>query len=231
MLSLVQMNYKCRYCNKDFVKESTLMSHMCERKRRMGDKDLKQNRIAYQSWLIYRQLSMQSKTVPKYEDFIANRYYSGFMKVSKFVIDLHMDKPDDYIKFLVMHSVKIDDWCKDSVYQLYVKDRTKTETVERAIERSLLNMKAWAERTDNNWQDYFSTASTIDIVQDIKMGRISPWCTFATDQGSSLIDRLEPGQVQALVDHMDPLAWRARVKRQQKDADWVQHVFNQAEIK
>ena len=73
--------------------------------------------------------------------------------------------------------------------------------------------------------------STVDAVQDIRMGRISPWCTFATDQGSRLIDRFEPGQVQTLIDYIEPLSWKARVKRQQSDADWVQEVFNKAEIK
>jgi hypothetical protein len=79
--------------------------------------------------------------------------------------------------------------------------------------------------------EYFARVSTSEAVQDIRMGRISPWCTFATDQGSRLIDRLEPGQVQTLIDYIEPLSWKARVKRQQGDADWVQEVFNKAEIK
>lgn len=63
------------------------------------------------------------------------------------------------------------------------------------------------------------------------MGRISPWCTFATDQGSRLIDRFEPGQIQQLIDYIEPQSWRVKVKRQQQDADWVQQVFNDARIK
>jgi hypothetical protein len=41
---------------------------------------------------------------------------------------------------------------------------------------------------------------------------------------------LEPGQVQELIDFLNPQAWKARIKRQQEDADWVQEVFNKAEI-
>lgn len=224
--------FKCKYCNKDFVKETTLASHVCEKKRRFMAKDDKQNRIAYQSWLIFRKLSMANvKNDRPYEEFINNKYYTDFMKLSKYMIDLHMDKPDEYIKFLVVHGVRMNDWTKAVVYESYVKERTKKETVERAIERSILNMKAWAERTNTDWRDYFAQASTVEVVQDIRMGRISPWCTFATDQGSRLIDRLEPGQIQSLVEYMDPQSWRVKVKRQQQDADWVQEVFNQAEIR
>ena len=232
MLSLVQMTYKCRYCAKDFVKETTLMSHMCERKRRFLAKDDKQNRIAYQSWLLYRQLSMANVKKDKpYEDFMNNSLFTGFMKLAKYMIDLNLEKPEEFVKFIVLHSVKMHDWTKTFVYEEFIREKIKNETPDRAIERSLLNMKEWAERTGNNWQHYFTDISTVDAVQDIKMGRLSPWCTFATDQGSRLIDRLEPGQIQALIDFLNPQAWKVKIERQQEDADWVQEVCNKAEVK
>ena len=165
-----------------------------------------------------------------YDDFINDRYYMSFMKLAKHIIDLNLDKPEEFVKFILKNSVKIDDWCKAVVYETYVKDRTKKETVERAIERSVLNMKAWAEKTGFDWENYFQQVSTPEAVQDIRMGRISPWCTFATDQGSRLIDRFEPGQVQQLIEYIEPQSWRVKVKRQQQDADWVQQVFNEARI-
>jgi hypothetical protein len=221
------MTYKCKFCNKDFVRETTLMSHLCEKKRRMSDKDSKQNRIAYQSWLIYRKMIIANVKHDKpYEDFINDRYYLDFMKVAKHIIDLNLDKPEEFVRFVLKNAIKIDDWCKAVVYETYVKDRTKKETVERAIERSVLHMHAWADKTGKNYCEYFVNVSTVDAVQDIRMGRISPWCTFATDQGSRLIDRFEPKQVQTLIDYIEPLSWKARVKRQHKDADWVQETFN-----
>lgn len=204
---------------------------MCEKKRRMNAKDDKQNRIAYQSWLIYRKTMIANVKYDKpYDDFINDRYYLDFMKLAKHIIDLNLDKPEEFVKFILKNSVRLDDWCKAVVYETYVKDRTKKETVERAIERSLLNMKAWAEKTNNSWCEYFAKVSTPEAVQDIRMGRISPWCTFATDQGSRLIDRFEPGQIQQLIEYIEPQSWRVKVKRQQQDADWVQQVFNEARI-
>lgn len=226
------MTYKCKYCQKDFVKESTLIKHLCEPKRRVLAKDDKQNRIAYQSWLIFRRLTIANvKHNKTYEEFASNKYFVDFMKLAKHMIDLKLEDPEAFVKFIIMNSIPIRDWTKAVVYETYIKDRTKKEPVERAIERSLLNMKSWAEKTGNSWQDYFKEVSTPEAVQDIRMGRISPWCTFATDQGSRLIDRLEPGQVEALVEYMEPKSWRVKVKRQQQDAEWVQQVFNQAEIR
>jgi hypothetical protein len=123
------------------------------------------------------------------------------------------------------------DWCKDFVYEEYIKNMLKNESADRAVERSILHMKDWAESTGQNWQDYFRSVSTTSALQDIKMGRISPWCTFATDQGSRLIDRLDETQVHELVNYLEPKSWKVRVKRHATDASWVQDVFNQAEIK
>lgn len=226
------MTYKCKYCGKDFVRESTLAGHLCENKRRVLAKDLKQNRIAYQSWLLFRRLTIANVKYDKdYEEFVSNKYFMGFMKLAKHIIDLNLEDPEGFVKYIIMNSVPMHKWQTAVVYESYVKDRTKKETVERAIERSVLNMKAWGERTNNSWEDYFQKVSTPDAVQDIRMGRISPWCTFATDQGSRLIDRLEPGQIQQLVEYIEPQSWRVKVKRHQQDANWVQHVFNKAEIK
>lgn len=225
------MTYKCKYCDRDFIRETTLMKHLCDKKRRMLDKDLKQNRIAYQSWLIFRKLSIANVKHDKpYDDFIKNKYFTDFMKLAKHIIDLHIEKPDEFVRYLIMNSISINDWSKAVVYETYIKDRTKKETAERAIERSLLNIKEWAERTGNDWHEYFAKVSTVDAVQDIRMGRISPWCTFATDQGSRLIDRMEPGQIETLIEYMEPQSWRAKVMRQREDALWVQEVFNKAEI-
>lgn len=232
MLSLVQTTYKCKHCNKDFARESTLMSHMCEQKRRIAGKDDKQNRIAYQSWLIFRRMSIANVKHDKpYEEFVKNTYYTSFMKLSKHMIDLNLSDPEDFVKYLIKNSVKIYDWTKRFVYDTYVKEKLKSESVDRAIERSILHIRAWSESVGREWQDYFVTVPTVQFVQDFKMGRISPWCLFATDQGSRLVDRLEPGQVDDLVTFIEPQAWRARVLRFPEDAHWVQDVFNQAEIK
>lgn len=224
------MTYKCKFCRKEFARENTLSSHMCEPKRRIAAKDDKQNRIAYMSWLQFRQYTIANTKKDKpYEDFADSRYYTSFMKLSKYMIDLKLDC-NDFVKFLLKHSVKINDWTKNFVHEEYIRDKLKSETVDRAVERSILHMKTWAENTGNSWQEYFIKVPPAQAIHDFKTGRLSPWCTFATDQGSRLIDRLEPGQVVDLIEFLDAKPWRARVKRQAADAAWVQEVFNQAGI-
>lgn len=226
------MTYNCKYCQRAFTKESTLARHICENKRRMLDQDQKQNRIAYQGWLLWRRLNMANvKNDRPYEDFITNRNFIGFMKLSKRIIDLNIDDPEDFVKYISMNSVPMNKWSSDVVYEEYTKTKTRKETVARAMERSMITITDWADKTGYDFTEYFEKVNTVDAVHDIRMGRISPWCIFATDQGSKLIDRLEPGQVQALVEYIEPTSWRARVIREKEESKWVQTIFNQASIK
>ena len=231
ILFQAQMTYKCKYCNKEFVRETTLMSHMCEQKRRIICKDDKQNRIAYQSWLIFRRLSIANVKKDKpYEDFANNMYFTGFMKLSKYMIDLNLPDTEDFVKYLITNSVKMSNWTKTFVLDEYVKHKLRTETPDRAIERTILHIQSWAEDAGQDWRKYFLLVPTVQFVHDFKLGRISPWCLFATDQGSRLVDRLEPGQVEDLIKFVEPQSWRARMLREPAEKAWVQKVFNEAEI-
>ena len=89
---------------------------MCEPKRRVLAQNDKQNRIAYQSWLLFRRLSIANiKNDKSYEEFAANRYYTGFMKLAKHIIDLGIQDPEGFDRYVVMNSVPMHKWQAASV--------------------------------------------------------------------------------------------------------------------
>ena len=49
--SATKSKFGCDFCGRSFAKESTIDKHICEQKRRYGDKNLKGNRIGFNSWL------------------------------------------------------------------------------------------------------------------------------------------------------------------------------------
>ena len=46
--SATKSKFGCDFCGRSFAKESTIDKHICEYKRRWGDKNLKGNRIGFQ---------------------------------------------------------------------------------------------------------------------------------------------------------------------------------------
>ena len=67
--------FGCDFCGRSFQKETTIDKHLCENKRRWGDKDLKGNRIGFQSWLNFYVHNTTSKKQKTYLDFIKSAYY------------------------------------------------------------------------------------------------------------------------------------------------------------
>ena len=71
-------NYKapkkhiCKYCDRGFVKESTLLAHMCESKRRWEQKDDPHVRLGQQAYIIFFKQTL-----------IKSSLYSGNSGISK----------------------------------------------------------------------------------------------------------------------------------------------------
>ncbi len=57
--------FKCEFCAGEYLRESTLLTHMCESKRRWMNKDLQGNRIAYQAFVQFYKKNSASKKAKK----------------------------------------------------------------------------------------------------------------------------------------------------------------------
>lgn len=224
--------FECKYCKSAFVRESTLFSHACERKRRMMAEGDKVNRLGFNIWLkFYKFCSPQLKKIKTYENFIDSSHFTGFIKFARHVIDLNPHSVEDFADFVIRNSIKLDDWCKIWVYESWIREVNKKESADRALERSVLLMKTWSEETNEPWTDFFVSVNTNKAVHWIKTGRISPWIIYTTSAGQSLINRLSEEQIGLIVEYIEPKFWQFKVARLKEDATWVQTVFNQSGIK
>lgn len=219
---------KCRWCGQGFSKESTLQAHMCEQKRRMLSENDRHNRIGYNSWLLFRKLmTPNAKKVPTYEDFTKNRYYTTFVKLGRRIVDLHIPDPEAFVRFLVMNSVKFSKWDSDSVYEMYIREMTKKEQVQRVAERTVLLMQQWAAEDGKDWKSFWTDISTTQALHWIRTGRLSPWALLATTQGKSLLDRFDERQLQDATGYIEIDPWRIKMARNREDCRWLQQVFDQ----
>jgi len=223
--------FKCKYCPATFVKETTLSAHMCERKRRLLAEHNRENQIALQIWLKFLKFTTpNSKKQKTYSDFISSRVYTGFVKFARHVIDLNPYDFESFIDFVFRYGVKLDDWCKAYVYEAWIREYNKKETVDRAAERSILLMRTWAETTGEDWHKFFKLVNTNQAVHWIRTGRISPWVLYATKAGESLVDRFNAEQIEMVAEYIEPKHWQFKVARQADDANWIEKTFDNAGI-
>lgn len=218
---------QCRWCDKSFQKESTLVAHMCETKRRMLAENDRPNRIGYHSWLMFRKLmTPNAKKTPTYEDFVKNKYYSTFVKLGHRIVDLTIPDPDAFVRFLVMNSVKFSNWSKDWVYEMYIRELTKKETIQRASERTVLLMEQWGMTAGKDISCFWDDVSTTQALHWIRTGKLSPWVLLGTTQGKHLLNRFDEKQLQDVTAYIELDPWRIKIARNKKECEWMQEVFD-----
>lgn len=233
MLTLKSKTMKpfiCQYCGHGYTKESTLMTHVCEQKRRHLAKTEKHVIIGYQAYIRFYQTTQNSKTVKTYEDFSKSPYYNAFVKFGSFVSNVDPLYPQKFIDWVVTSGVKLDHWCRDELYEKYVVYLIHTESAETALERSVTHMQSWADANNAQWNHYFRYVSTNRAVFDIKDGKVSPWLVLLSPTGKEMLSKFRDDQLSAISNIIDPTTWVKKFKSQTFDTQLVKDVIAEGKL-
>ena len=137
---LAEQPFGCVHCGKKFMQEKTLFAHMCEPKRRAMQKDEKRVQSGYYAFNRWYRLTQNAKKDKTYEEFCKSSYYNAFVKFGSFLNNVNPLYPEKFIDFVIKSGVKLDHWCRDALYELYLYEMIKQEPVESAVQRSLQTM-------------------------------------------------------------------------------------------
>lgn len=222
--------YVCQYCGHGYTKESTLMVHVCEQKRRALAKSERHVVLGYDTFNKFYRLSQNAKGDKTYEDFCKSPYYNAFVKFGSFVSNVNPLYPDRFIEYVIKSGVKLDHWCSDALYDSYVVDLVKREPVETALERSIQQMIAWGETNNAPWNHYFLYASLNRAMFDIKDGKISPWLLLNCANGKAMIKKFDDIQLQAVSTIMDLPFWLHKFKKMPGDVELVKKIVKESNI-
>ena len=222
--------YVCEYCNSGYVREKTLMAHVCEKKRRALQKDERRVRLGFYAFNQFYKLSAGAKKDKTYEEFCKSSYYNAFVKFGSFVSNVKPLYPEKYINYVVTSGVKLDHWCSEEMYEAYAVELIKKEGVETALERSVTTMVEWAEDKSAPWNHYFIHVGVNQAVWHIRDGKISPWLILNCKSGKELLSKLNDEQLTMVYHIMDPSHWAVRFKRQLNDVQLVKDVARESKL-
>lgn len=228
--SVSSQTYKCRYCDKEFRKESTLAAHLCEKKRRWQQEQETGVQWGLQAYLRFYELTQGSARLKSYEDFVDSPYYSAFVRYGRYQVAVRSINHVSFTEWLLKNNKKLDHWCKDSLYEEWLHEYLRKENVQDALERGLKEMQNYAENTPGmaSYSHYFAYGNSNRICHHISTGRISPWIVFNCRTGVDFLDQLLPEQLQMIIAYIDPEFWQKKFTDYVADTEWCKHVLSEA---
>lgn len=231
MIDLVEQPYHCQHCGKSFMKEKTLISHMCEQKRRILQKDEKRVQAGFMAYNRFFQLTQNNKKLKTYEEFCESSYYNAFVKFGSFLNNVNPLYPDKFIDYVIKSGIKLDHWCKDELYEKYLFDILKTEPVESALQRTLQTMMEWANDNNSQYNHYFNYVSLNRAVHDILNGKISPWLILNCNSGKLMLSKMNDEQLEMINPVMDIPFWLKKIKDNPADIAMIEEICQETGIK
>lgn len=208
--------FTCEFCKRGFVKEINLVNHSCEKKRRWYQRDEPHSRLGFSAWSRFYELNSFGKSKDfknSYRNFIDSQYYNAFMKFGRHIRDLNAVEPAKFIDYVIKNNLPIDKWTHDFVYEQYVRELTKNETGEQALERNLMLMNEWSMQTSEPWYDFFRKVNPNQATMWIKSGRISPWVLYNCDSVLELFERCTPEQISIIKAVAPPGPWKIKFNK------------------
>ena len=222
--------FVCEYCGTGYVREKTLLVHVCEQKRRALQKSEKRVQLGMIAFNQFYKLSAGAKKDKTYAEFCKSSYYNAFVKFGSFVSNVKPLYPEKYINYVVTSGVKLDQWCREEMYEAYAIDLIKKEGVQTALERSVITMIEWAEENNSSWNHYFNYISPSRAVWHIRDGKISPWLLLNCKSGKDMLGKLNDEQLGLIYNILDPKHWSIRFKRQTHDLQLVKDVVKESNL-
>jgi hypothetical protein len=212
------------------MQERTLVSHVCEQKRRALQKDEKRVQAGYMAFNRYFQLTQNQKVPKTYEDFCKTSYYNAFVKFGSFVNNVNPLYPDRFVDYVIKSGVKLDHWCRDELYDQYLYEMLKIEPVEAAVQRSLTSMLEWAEDKQSTFTHYFNYVNLNRAVHDIRNGRVSCWIMLNCKSGKDMLSKFTDEQLDLIAPAVDMPYWVKKFKDNPADVALVKEICREAGI-
>lgn len=220
--------HKCEFCKKDFARESTLLAHACEKKKRWLNKDEKYVRMGFMAYKKFYDISYRGAKTVDYLAFMNSSHYTSFVKFGRYLLDIQVINAEAFIEFLLKANIPMKNWERDIVYEQYVRELNKRESAETAFERNVLLMQQWEMDTGEPWYDFFRKINANVAVQYIRSGRLSPWVLYTASSAPDLFERFNEEQFRLIEQYVDPRFWKRKLDEQPDDVRFIRDLLDEA---
>ena len=220
--------HQCRYCRKEFSKETTLAVHVCEPKRRHQEQNERGVQLGFQAYLKFYEVTQGSARLKTFNDFAESSFYRAFVKFGRHCVAIRAINPARFTEWLIRQNKKIDYWCKDSIYTEYLLDYLKLENVNDALARAIEFSIDWSEKSGHPAHDCLRYGNSNVMAYAVTAGRISPWVLYNSESGLKFLSELDSTQVAMVWPYIDSEVWQKKFADYMADQEYARDILKKA---
>lgn len=220
--------YECKYCNKEFKRENSLVIHLCEKKKRWNDRNDKGSRIGFNAYLKFYDYTQHSTKTKTQMQFIKSPYYKAFVKFGRHCVDINAINVSKFIEYVVGQNKKLDYWTSDALYTAYLLKLLSSENPIDTLTRAIKYSMSWAEKTGADSKDMLRHGNINSNCYAITNGHISPWVLYNCASGTAFLNSLSVEQTEILWDYINPDIWSNKFKDYASDVNYINEMLTQA---
>ncbi|AQW88808.1 hypothetical protein pEaSNUABM50_00279 [Erwinia phage pEa_SNUABM_50] len=224
--------FKCRFCDKEFKREGTLITHNCIKRDRYNDRESRPMREAYRLYMMFMEahrLAMKKSEEPLMQ-FIKSRYFNDFFDFGQYILSHDILNKEQFIKYILTSGKPVFEWQSPKVHEEWVIKCIREEHPRRAIERSINALVEWGNVTDNDWVDFFENVSTERAIMWFESGKVSPWLIYIAEpaSGNKLLNRFGDSELDYLVRFIDPTYFKILQIRYKDEVQEIRSLLTEA---
>lgn len=220
------MSYTCEFCQRSFTRESTVVVHMCEPKRRRLSRNERGVQLGFQAYLRFYEITQGSAKTKTYENFCESPYYRAFVKWGHYCYNAHVLNPEKFLEWLLKNNRKIDRWASDTQYNEYLVWYLQNESVEDALTRAAEYSMDWAEKNNSAAHDCIRYGNDNATCYAIVSGKLSAWIIYSSNSGRDFLAQLSTDQIAIIWPYIDSDHWSQKFDRYKSDKAYCEEILN-----
>lgn len=226
--------FKCHFCDKEYKREETILTHKCIKRDRYNDRDSRQMREAFRIYMQFMNFNYLTikKGVEPLMHFIKSKYFNEFFEFAGYILQNDILNKEEFITNIISTGKPVYEWTTQKTRDSWVLNCILNEHPRRGIERSILALIEWGEITNNEWNTFFANVSTERAILWIETGKISPWLIYLAERESSnqLMNRFSDSEFEYILKYIDVTHFERKTIQYRNDCNEIKQLLNEANL-
>ncbi len=226
---MAKYKFRCSFCGTGFTQEHRYEKHKCKAMQR--DEEIR-TPLGQTAWNNYRLwMTTQRRTPPTLETFLSSKYYTTFIKFSKFAHKVGIPNTELYIKYMVRQEIHPTIWVNDKIYGDYLQylDRGRDPIVQ--AEYTVNYLFKIADALECEVDEVFDLLQANDVINMLQRRQLSPWILLHSSKFKQfLTTKTTKEQQLILTTILKPKIWSEKRKDNPKIVEQMKDIVRELNL-